>query len=710
MKAFGIPRGGGLARGSSLPGRLIKVMCIAAAVISSTAHSADHTSSTWTIDSGTIDPQHYFGETAANGMIGIVSAPAPFRIAYILLNGAYEPLEPEGVDSIMRTLNFLALNVSIDGTSIDRMEQTRDFHQTLDMKRAALRTAFDYQDKATVVTSLRALRQLPYAAMFEVSIEARRPVVVSAASAIEPSFAHDVYGADDPHGSLDEFRTAAHEIQLGQDPVRSVVLCAASATGPTHRVRLAAAQTIAFDESGGTVPVLAREGSGLKFTHTLPAGGHLRFALIGTTVSSSHMADPLNQAQRLAATAYLEGIDKLIEQHESAWARLWESDIELDGDDSVRRDVHSMLYHLYSFVREGTETSIAPMGLSRDISGYLGHIFWDAETWMFPPLLVLHPELARSMLEYRFARLPVARANAYANGYRGAQFPWESAGSGNEDTPLCCMPLEVHITADVGIAAWNYYRVTHDMEWLRTRGYPLLEGTADFWVSRASQNADGSYSVRHVVAADEYATDVTDDAFTNAAARENLEAARNAARILGIKPKPEWDQIRKGLNVLKFPDGVTREYAGYSGGTIKQADVNLLAYPLHEVTKMADMKRDLDYYSSRVDQVNGPAMTKSVFAILYAKSSMPDVAYDLFRAGYKPNERPPFGVIAESAAASNPYFATGAGGLLETMLFGFGGLEISDRGLEQIARKLPPAWKSLTLTGIGINHERFTVQ
>jgi glycogen debranching enzyme len=129
----------------------------------------------------------------------------------------------------------------------------------------------------------------------------------------------------------------------------------------------------------------------------------------------------------------------------------------------------------------------------------------------------------------------------------GAQFPWESAGSGNEDTPLCCMPLEVHITADVGIAAWNYYRVTHDVEWLRTRGYPLLEGAADFWASRVSQNADRSYSIKHVVAADEYATDVSDDAFTNAAARENLQAATAAAIQEAIRYLSSRDTEKVGV-------------------------------------------------------------------------------------------------------------------------------------------------------------------
>jgi trehalose/maltose hydrolase-like predicted phosphorylase len=88
---------------------------------------------------------------------------------------------------------------------------------------------------------------------------------------------------------------------------------------------------------------------------------------------------------------------------------------------------------------------------------------------------------------------------------------------------------------------------------------------------------------------------------------------------------------------------------------IKQADANLLAYPFQEITDNAAIRRDLEYYSSRVDQTNGPAMTKSVLAILHERLGDPERAYRLFKSCYAPNERPPFGVIAETASSNNPY-------------------------------------------------------
>ncbi len=658
----------------------------------------------WLIDSGPIDPAHYFGETVANGMIGISSVPRPFKVGRILLNGAYEPRALGAVDDTIRSLNFLSLKVAIDGVNIDWIGQTSGFHQTLDMKKAVLTTDFDYAGKATVKTALRSLRQMPYTAMLEVTVTAMRPITVSVDSMIECPGADKTVDGGDRSASRCVSEPYSHAIDVASG--RTVQLVGMSTPGPLQRATIAASQAIMFD--GTPDPILKQRANGSSFSVNLPAGSKLHFALVGSAMSSVTTPDPVNQAERLTATAWTDGIEPLIAGHEQEWARLWKSDITLEGDPKTERDIHSMLYHLYSFIREESHLSISPMGLSSD--GYMGHIFWDAETWMFPPLLVLHPEMARSMLDYRVDRLPAARQNAFANGYRGAEFPWESAQSGREDIPMCCMPLEIHITADIGIAAWQYYLVTQDRQWLRTKGFPLLEATADFWASRVERTTPSSFSISHVVAADEYADDVANDAFTNAAARENLADAGRAAKLLGLTPNPEWQQVREHIPILKLPNGVTDEFAGYNGATIKQADVNLLAYPLHEIRDRQAIQRDLDYYAGRVDQTNGPAMTKSVLSILYERLGMPEKAREYFLDGYQPNLRPPFGAIAESATGNNPYFATGAGGLLQAMLFGFGGLDISEQGLVQHPMKLPKEWKSLKLTGIGVLRKEYSSQ
>src|SRR5262249_32829402 len=141
-----------------------------------------------------------------------------------------------------------------------------------------------------------------------------------------------------------------------------------------------------------------------------------------------------------------------------------------------------------------------------------------------------------------------------------------------------------------------YYRVTQDREWLRERGYPLIKECADFWTSRVTPDSSGRFEIRHVVAADEYANNVDNDAFTNTAAKENLIAATAAARILGVPANPEWERVQTTLSYMTFQNGVTQEYTNYRGAKTWQADVELLAYPLQAITDPAAIRRDLDYY------------------------------------------------------------------------------------------------------------------
>ena len=315
-------------------------------------------------------------------------------------------------------------------------------------------------------------------------------------------------------------------------------------------------------------------------------------------------------------------------------------------------------------------------------------------------------------MEYRYQRLDAARKNAFSKGYKGAMYPWESAETGVEETPVWALsgPFEHHITACVGIAAWNYYSVTQDKQWLREKGFPILSATADFWASRVERNGAGHYDIKNVVAADEWAENVDNNAFTNAAAKSNLQFATEAAKLLGIVADPDWMHVANNIPVLRMDNGVTREHATYNGEGIKQADVNLLSYPLKQITDATQMKKDLEYYETRVPNEGTPAMTQAVFATLYARLGNAEKAYHWFKDAYVPNLNPPFRVIAETKGGTNPYFATGAGGIIQSLLMGFGGLDITPNGIVQIKTSLPKQWKSLTLTGVGPQKKTFIVK
>lgn len=653
----------------------------------------------WTIKAENINPVGYYGITVANGMIGIVSAPEPFKVKDVVLAGAYDNYGRGRVSNFLRSFNLLNMYLDIDGKRMDAGAAGK-LTQELDMKNASFTTSFNYGDKASVTYTYYALRHLPFTVLMDVSITAKKDISIGASSVMEtPDALRDV---ENYYNEIDR-------------PHVVVSLLTSKAKSPTGKLTLCASNTFLFSEPHGKEPRVIHEMWDnnmhlMKFARTIKAGETYRFSIAGSSITSAHHDDPLNEAERLTLFAKLEGRDRLLAFHRKAWEDLWQSDIEIEGDPESQQDVRSMLYHLYSFTRSGTALSPSPMGLSG--LGYNGHVFWDTELWMYPALLVLRPELAESMMEYRFKRLDAAKRNAFSKGYKGAMYPWESAETGVEETPVWALsgPFEHHITACVGFAAWNYYCVTQNKDWLREKGWPILSATADFWASRVERNGPGKFDIKNVVAADEWAENVDNNAFTNAAAKANLRHATDAAKILGLTANPDWLVVAENIPVLQFEDGVTKEHLAYKGEGIKQADVNLLSYPLKEITDPVRMRKDLEYYSTRIPNEGTPAMTQAVFTTLYARLGDGEKAFQWFKESYIPNLNPPFRVIAETKGGTNPYFATGAGGILQSVLMGFGGLDITPGGIQQVKSKLPAKWKKLTIKGYGPDRKTVVIQ
>ncbi len=653
---------------------------------------------TWKIVADKIDPADYYGETVANGVIGIVSSSEPLKCKDVVLNGAYDQYGRGRVSNFLKGFNLVNMNLDVDGYRIGTAD-AKNMHQVLDMKHANLTTTFDFQDKATISYTYYALRNLPYTVLVDVTIKAKKDIEIIPASVMEAP--DDLKDVQNYYNQIDR-------------PHVELSLLSSIAKSPTGKLTLAASTTFLFDEPNGSQPELIHEMWDnnmhlAKFKKNMKAGATYHFAIAGASITTAQHDDPLNEAERYVIYAKLQGTERLKQFHNAAWDDIWKSDIIIDGDDASQRDVHSAMYHLYSFVRAGTAYSSSPMGLSG--LGYNGHVFWDAELWMYPAILVLHPEMAKSMIEYRFERLTEAKHNAFAHGYKGAMYPWESAASGNEETPVWALsgPFEHHITADVAIAAWNYFAVTRDTAWLTEKGYPIIKECADFWASRVEKNGPGKYDIKNVVAADEWAENVDNNAFTNAAAKANLQYAIMSAKILRKPVDSDWVDVEKNIPILKLSNGVTSEHAAYHGEKIKQADVNLLAYPLKEITDPQQIKKDLEYYESRVGE-GSPAMTHAIFALLYARLGEPAKAWNAFQESFIPNKKNPFGVLSESAGGTNPYFATGAGGFLQSVLMGFGGLDITPEGIVQIKSVLPSSWKSLTITGVGPGKKTYVVK
>ncbi|MEV8005088.1 glycosyl hydrolase family 65 protein [Streptomyces parvus] len=424
---------------------------------------------------------------------------------------------------------------------------------------------------------------------------------------------------------------------------------------------------------------------------------------------------PADDARETAHRAARRGWDRVFAANEAAWREAWSADVLVPGDRELQGWLRSAQYGLLASTRRGSSDSIAPAGLTSD--NYAGLVFWDAETWMFPGLLATRPELARSVVEYRYRTRGAARANAGKLGYDGLFYPWTSASRGRLDSechsvdPPHCL-TQNHLQGDVSLAVWQYYLATGDRDWLAARGWPLLKGIADFWRSRATANPDGSYSINDVAGPDEYSNGVDDGVFTNAVAATALRNATRAARILGRTPPAGWNRVADRLRIPYDAERkVFLQYAGYNGSTIKQADTVLLTYPLEWPMEPGAAAATLDYYAARTDP-DGPAMTDSVHAIDAAAIGEPGCsAYTYMQRSVRPFMRGPYDLFSEArgdkAGSEDPLsgfpaddFLTGKGGFLQVFTHGLTGLRLREDGV-RLDPTLPPQLREgVTLKGL----------
>ncbi|CAB3230488.1 unnamed protein product [Arctia plantaginis] len=410
----------------------------------------------------------------------------------------------------------------------------------------------------------------------------------------------------------------------------------------------------------------------------------------------------------------------LFQKHVEEWRKLYDQGgIDIEGNLDLAKIVNGIWYYFLSSLPSEESHypldkyyGLSPTGLARGgtFEDYEGHNFWDTETWMFPPILLLYPRYANELLQYRLDKAYVAAELAKTTGHKGYRFPWESAYTGVEVTQPCCPDVatyEQHVSGCISFAVRQYLATTRDEEWLKHGGCDIVTNIADFWASRAVINYNtGLYDISNVMGPDEDHRNVNNSAFTNVVAGYSLYLAQYVACLCKsyymAKEPDHWADIAWSLALpYDSEHDYHPQFTGYTRGEeIKQADVVLLGFPLQYTMNSSTRQNDLDYYES-VTRSSGPAMTWSMHTIGHLQ--MDDGKADIsFNKSYEGFVREPFKVWSElrrpDIGATN--FFTGMGGFLQTLIFGYAGISIHLDRLEINEARLPPNVNKFTIRGI----------
>ncbi|WP_431198381.1 hypothetical protein ACRQ5D_26480 [Mucilaginibacter sp. P25] len=238
----------------------------------------------WKIKADKIDPANYYGITVANGMIGIVSAPEPFKVKNVVLAGAYDLYGRGRVSNFLNSFNLLNMYLEIDGRRIDA-KSISNFRQELDMQHAAFTITFDYADKATIKYTYYSLRQLPFTVLMDVSVTAKQAINITSASVMEAPDA------------LKEVQNYYNEIDR---PHVTISLLTSMAKSPTGKMQLCASTSFLFSEPHGHEPRIIHEMWDnnmhlMKFSKAIAAGQTYNYAVTGLV---HNFSPPCRPAER----------------------------------------------------------------------------------------------------------------------------------------------------------------------------------------------------------------------------------------------------------------------------------------------------------------------------------------------------------------------------------------------------------------------------
>ena len=638
-----------------------------------------------------------------NGRIGLVIPALGFGAGPSFVAGVYEHA-PGDVPRIASVPSWNAIAVS-DGERWLDSTAVQGYRQVLDMRSGTARTTYEWVNGAArigVATETFVSRADSHLAAVRLELTPRqrgrlrvrfaiagRPPPERLPLATLPRADPAWRPADVWYPGHMVVRTRAADrspgaarLALTSTPAgRTLVLAQAASVGWPANLPRAQAQARAGGDSA-LVDIAFDAEAGKTYTFTQITA----FAVGGR--------DPRAAAGREAETARKRGWERLAADNALAWSRRWETDIVVEGDTALQRVVRSMLFYLLASADRGTGLGIPPMGLSS--GGYYGHIFWDSDTWMFPPLLVTHPDVAHSLVAFRRRTLDAAMANARANGFRGAMYPWEADERGQETTPHFAVQnakMEIHVNGDVALAQWQYYQATGDSAWLAVEGYPVIRETANFWVSRARRDSlRDRYHIDSVVSVHEGLIGVSDDAYTNAVARKNLEIAAAASARLGERADPRWAEVAAKLHMPY--DSASEYYRTYEGApdSTLGAVTPLLSYPLGVPMSERAKRAQLEQAVRRLlAEGPGAMMGSTLLAVDAAELGDRALLDSLLPHSYQGHLRGPFLMLSETPRNDAVNFVTGAGGFLQQVIFGYTGLRIGDGGLEPAFDPLLPS-------------------
>jgi trehalose/maltose hydrolase-like predicted phosphorylase len=638
----------------------------------------------------------------SNGVVGLRVRENPLAAGMALING-FSGLHPEKKIEAAAVAPYpLAGNIALNGVWFsDVPHRAVVVDQAYDFSNGELtsRLRFEAQEVVAEIEIVTfCCRHQPSLVVQEIAVRTDGPCDLKLQALVDPASIH---------GRL-KARSLGTTGGEGRDVDGSLLW---ESEGCFSRCGIAMATQLAGDNAkpetpggGDRSPLVTQYGLRAR------AGKTYRLRQIVSLVPSVMHDQPDRQAERLAALGAHQGFEQLRKANRAEWHELWKGRILLHGADRAwQQRADAAFFYMNSSVHASSPASTSMFGLAtwHDYHYYYGHVMWDIETFSLPPLMLLQPEAATALLQFRVQCLDGARRNAQCMGRRGVQFPWEAAPtSGGEAAPSPGTAAwhEDHVSLDVALAFATYAHVTGDGNFLRDKAWPVLHGVADWIAGRSHRSARG-FEIRRSMGIAERKSECDNEAFTMLSARQVLKEALAAARRLERPPGVQWEEIAAKL-VLPLRDGMLVSHDGFRANEEKSATPSPLMalFPLNAELDPDVAEATADYFLGRWQEYVGSPMLSALYGVWAARHGdralslrLLEEGYGRFIAGrflqtleYRPDKFP-------EQPQAGP-FSANMGGFLMSLLLGFPRLVPGSGAPESWAQGdvvLPQGWKAI---------------
>ena len=653
----------------------------------------------------------------SNGLVGLRYPGVP-TLRGTTMVGGFAGIDPsDGVEGFARAPFALATDLQVDGVWASQApEWVRLIEQAYDFATGELRTTWSFRvggTTATVENLVFCSRSVPTLVAARVTVRLDAPGDIAVCGGIDP---------DDVPGFAEA--QAQPQRQGPNEGVDGRLLW--HSAGDIATLGMAYATSLSGDASAERAEDASDEHGWFSTTYRLRARPDRRYRLELMTTLVPHLshARPDEQAGRMAAVGAERGLKRLRAENRTIWLEAWRGRIEIDGADQRWQAItDASLFYLLSSVHASSLASTSLFGLAYwpNYHYYHGHVMWDIETFTLPPLLLLDPGAAHSLLDYRFRHLRAAQNHAAMHGWRGAMYPWESCPlHGEEATPGARPYTEDHISADIALAFAGYVHATGDVDYARRIAWPVLRSVAEWIELRVVETARG-YEIRDTVGPREHYERVHNNAYTNMAAAQALREAAHCARLIGVTADTAWDRI---ADALFLPvRSRRRAIVNHSGarldepqGGVPEGATGLfpIGYPAPEALATATYR-----YAAveQAPQYLGSPMMSALVPAFAARAGEPALARELLEPGFGDYINPPFLEPDEyprtrtDRPRASPMFAN-LSAYLNTVLYGFTGVQIGHEEPPAWARhrvRLPEGWRGVHVERIWARERPWTL-